>query len=263
MKNGAFKLSSLTLLILFYFSLSAASKGSTLLAVGGGTPGVRKVDQASGAVTDLFNLTVSVQDLAAWKGAPGRFWAIGFPTAIRTSLTEFSAATGNPISAVSLNAQIHGLAIDPTDGKFFATTTSGLYQIDPVSGSLTLVGNTGLTGELALAFNGAGQAYGVAGRTLYSVDKSSGLATKIADIAGASTSSRFGFAFRPEDDQLFAIGDYANVTYPLYTINPADGTTAVIGASLVRPNGIAFVTIPEPTAFTLLCLGSVCLLRRR
>jgi hypothetical protein len=256
-----------TILVLLAAMTLADCHASTLVAVAP-VSGQRlvEIDPKTGIATNLVTLpSATIMDLAAWPGEPRAVWMLGFPINGSTSITKIDAYTGIVSYSATLPHAMEGLTIDPTDGQLYASTkTNDIYRFTRGSTNLELVGNAGVVaGTFRLAFNSAGQLFGASESTFYTINKSTAAALAVGTMNGVGSTSRFDFAFRPEDEKLYAVGSYAFVGYALFTIDPTNGSTSPIGLSVVRPGGMAFLGVPEPSAFLLCCVGSLCLMRRR
>jgi hypothetical protein len=223
--------------------LWASSAGGAL-----GRVSLSAVNPTTGAASGLFDIAggsgSGVFDLAGdpfWQGAA--LW--GVRSAFSTSyLAAWNPATSSFISEVPLDISIivRTLAIDPTDGRFYATTDAGLYTIDPVTASVTLVSAmSNLSVTFALAFDGSGQLYGVsAGNKLVAIDKTSGAGT----LVGVMGLSRIeDMAWSAETGTMLGVGypgGGGGINYSLYKIDLATAAVARIGDSQERPSGLAF-----------------------
>jgi hypothetical protein len=222
--------------------LWASSAGGSV-----GRVSLSAVNPTTGAASDLFGIVggsgSGVYDLAGdpfWQGTA--LW--GVRSAFSTNyLAAWNPATSSFISEAPLDISIivRTLAIDPTDGRFYATTDAGLYTIDPVTASVSLVGAmSDLTVTFALAFDGSGQLYGVsAGNKLVAIDKMSAAAT----LVGVMGLSRIeDMAWRGETGKMLGVGypSGGGLNYSLYEIDLATAAAARLGGSQERPSGLAF-----------------------
>lgn len=210
----------------------------------GNTPGVVTLGEVNPAVgTASASFTIAggggsgTMDLAGnplWQGAA--LWGV------RTSASGTrSLAAWNPISRTFIKEVVLGtmsdvrtLAIDPTDGRFYATTDTALYAIDSNDGIMTLIGPTAGIRE-ALGFDGSGQLYGLnaVGRLL-AVNKSTGGITEVG-LAGPVVD----IAWDAQAGRMLAIGPQAG-SYALYQIDLSSAALTRLGPSFSRPSGLAF-----------------------
>lgn len=246
--------------VLFVAYAAGSCMASTLIGVSpsGGRPFV-VVDYKTGATLPFGGPSaISIRDITSWPGEPRSIWAIGLG-----QISNVDAPTGTLLYSATLPETLASIAIDPTDGQIYGhSTTYNIYRFARGSTDLTLIGSMGVsTGEFHLTFDAVGQLFAAAGSTLYSVSKSTAALTSLGTMPGVSGTSRFDFAFRPEDGKLYALGNTTQ-SYRLFTIDPLNGSTAMIGPSIIRPSGLAFLAIPEPSSLALFCLGSLCLIRR-
>jgi len=142
---------------------------------------------------------------------------------------------------------VGGIAIQPSTGNLFALTTfvsspaNSLVQVDPATGSVTIIGSTGLSQivEGDLAFNPLdGQLYGVqqpggAGiqRNLFRINPSTGSATIVGSTGSIGDLSALAFN---SSGILFAIDSGGTTNSSLLTINPNTGAT--IGSLVMNVN---------------------------
>jgi DNA-binding beta-propeller fold protein YncE len=139
-----------------------------------------------------------------------------------------------------------------------------LVEIDPATGSSTVVGQTGVGGLASgLAYDPVtGTLYGVATLGgLYRINTSTGSASLIGATGLVFTNAHQGLAFDPETMTLFL--NEADTSDSLYTLDAATGA-----ATLVGPNGptagfgidgLTFGVIPEPSTGALLATGLLTL----
>jgi hypothetical protein len=72
----------------------------------------------------------------------------------------------------------------------WANDPDTLYEIDPTTFAVTTVGSFGVADQMTdVAVTPGGQLFGVSFTTLYSIDMSTGAATAVADVGGATTAS--------------------------------------------------------------------------
>jgi hypothetical protein len=168
-----------------------------------------------------------------------------------TELNGYELLSFNPYEQKLLNnvpiddsLALQGLAIDPTTGHFYATSSTALYQLDPITGHADLIGPTSSRADAALGFDLDGRLFGNFGRTLVSVNKLTGETSIIANIDARPAD----IAVRAEDGLMYGLGfgNDPNVDYSLYQIDTATGNVTNIGPSVGRPAGLAFTRVPEP-----------------
>jgi hypothetical protein len=225
------------------------------------------IDPASGQVLSRTGVPIAAHpsDIASdLSKADGRIWAVTDDAfgAAGFELICVDLLNVAVVSRVPLNPQrkLVTLAIDPTDGAFYGTTTSELYRINPSTGALSLVGLTNLVVSRGLTSDLEGNLFGIggSGNTLHRVDKSTGLAEAIFDLPAAHLGD---IAVRPDDGVMFGVG--LGDKYRLYTIDVANRTLTTIGVSVARPSGLAFSRVPEPLTASIALVFALILRMHR
>lgn len=108
------------------------------------------------------------------------------------------------------------LAYNRATNEFYGTSFRQLYRIDPQTRTVALVGDLGIDNLNALEFDAAGNLYGTGRSSFYFIDKTTGTATRIADITNFSSSGDLAFDVTTNrfyatsrglsTDSLFSIG---------------------------------------------------------
>ncbi|MCZ7638436.1 MAG: PEP-CTERM sorting domain-containing protein [Verrucomicrobia bacterium] len=263
-------------LIILLVSSPPDASASVLFGVRfSGLTDLYQVDQTSGS---LSSIGPSGRD---WIGdltsdtRPGsqRIWGVRIS---ENRLYEFDPVTGAGSPGAVLNSpdNMVSLAFDPVGGKLYGNTSLGfgapfdaLYEIDPATGNSTFIGRIGFNNVYALAFDQAGQLFGVAdaSKEFISISTATGNGALIAPLR---LSLAFDIASRPEDNTMF-LADSG--TFSLYTIDTANGLTSLVGPYGQSENivGLAFSAIPEPSTLASagllagLAVGSHLWRRRR
>ncbi|MEP4076594.1 DUF6923 family protein [Haloferula sp.] len=128
-------------------------------------------------------------------------------------------------------------------GRLIATSgiTDSLYEIDPVTGTATLIGATGVNGaSLALAADRdtcrvwSLEWRGSSAPGLYNVDTLSGA---ITSVGGNISYGHSGMAYDPNHEILFATDPDTDI---LYRLDPAKGMGTVIGLLPEGMRGLAY-----------------------
>ncbi|MCA9258571.1 MAG: hypothetical protein KDA61_05205 [Planctomycetales bacterium] len=229
--------------------------GFELVGTTGGTSlSLCEIDKATGALESSFCDSIgliSPYDLASNPRIDPLVWAVTRDffgdgkielVGIDTQRKELASRT-----SIMIDEPLLTLAVDPT-GHFYATTATQLVRLDPISGDVTVIGDTMSSVENGLAFDSSGALYGIGGgRRLMRIDVESGAATLVGDVTDVFRIE--DLAFDPDNDELYGIG-YDGV-YRLYTIDVATAEPQVVGPSLGRPSGLAFAAIPEPGTVVL------------
>jgi hypothetical protein len=126
-------------------------------------------------------------------------------------------------------------------GPFEVGVHSNLYEINEASGATKLIGDTGFERMGGLAFNAAGVLYGYTPGAFYTINTTTGAATRIG-LLGVN-SPEGGLAFQPGTGVLYGVS--STLTDTLLTIDTATGVAATVGnlGSAGRDvSGLAFST---------------------
>jgi hypothetical protein len=194
-------------------------------------------------------------------------------------LITINTSTGGGTLIGPLGVTVDNIAFD-VDGTLYGwsgrVSGSSLYQINPLTGAATKVGQSGITDTGgSLAVNGAGMMYlavGGASGPLRIVNKTTGAVTTVATLSGAPFGSGAikALTFDPPGT-LFGInlndGGPGHPGAPsataIVTINPTTGAVTGLGAGLPGLTALAFspsaVVVPEPSGLVLGCLALVML----
>jgi hypothetical protein len=110
--------------------------------------------------------------------------------------------------------------------EIFGITFTGLYKIDPLSGSFSLIGDLGGRGFNALGFTTDGVLYAAGGSKFYKVDTKTGKANLVSDL-GSDFLSDGDLAFDPDDKSFWATsnGTKSDILYKI----SLDGTATKVG----------------------------------
>jgi hypothetical protein len=218
------------------------------------------IDLATGAPGARINVPTptahSGDDLAsAPSREPNRLWAV------RWNVNGSRLQSFNPFSAklitnvlVDAPARVFGLAIDPADGTVYGNTDTNLYKINPATGVTTLVGP--MITSRATAFDSLGRLLAINEVTnnLVSIDTSTGANTILAHLGSVIYSD---IASDPQTGLLYGLASNG-----LRLINTTTGASTIIGSSQIRPAGLAFTNIPEPTTLAMMLLLSLATVSR-
>jgi hypothetical protein len=210
-----------------YSSTSNGAAGANTLRIN---------DQATGQPTIVGPIGLTgARDMASdTRPQIPRLWASSTDTGGDLYLVN-PAGGSTLVGHMNTPTNMRTLAFDGITGRMFGTTYGQeLYQIDPDTAAVTLIGSLPNLGGFAfdsLAFDQQGTLWtstlGSAGNAarLYTINPSTAVATLKV------TTDHFSFfsdlAFRPEDNALFGID---NVSRKLYSINTTTGVaTALAG----------------------------------
>jgi len=128
-----------------------------------------------------------------------------------------------------------GMAVDPTDGRLYATSTdignSSLYLIDPDAVTATRVGAIGFSGVIAVAVDDAGVMYAhdIVSDELLSIDKTTGQGTAIG-LLGFDANFGQGMSFDGASGELY-LAAFNNSTFQgeLRIADRTTGATTLVG----------------------------------
>lgn len=136
------------------------------------------------------------------------------------------------LAAVAASMLVFATNVVAGDLLWLSDTSNMLGTVDVETGSVSLVGNTGVFLS-DIAFSPSGDLYGISFSNLYSVNKVTAAITLIG--AHGMTSSPNALVF-DSDGTLYAAGS------SLYTLNTATGASSLVGAIGFQSSGdLAFV----------------------
>lgn len=129
---------------------------------------------------------------------------------------------GEPVEKLN----VMGLEFAP-DGTLYAVgdanpaspTFNTLYTVDPKTGAFTAVGSTGVPAPnffMDLAFDARGTMYGASMYSLFTIDRKTGTATKVADFVGGALV--MGLSFDKTHNRLYA-SDWKAPNSTLYLVD--------------------------------------------
>ena len=156
-----------------------------------------------------------------------------------------------------------GLTFNGDYSKLLSANSNGLYSIDPLTGTASLIGPfqnaTFFGGIIDLATNSNGVVYGMGlDGDLYTVDDTTGEATFVASTGVANGFTSISF---DENDVLYGISTCCDTNIPddsLVIINALNGATTLVGGDIGSDaRGLAFAipapsTVPLPATLPLL-----------
>ena len=259
-----------------YSFLSAAALPNGDLAVVDYAQGILKeYSDSDGQTLSSYSRSLSVPKIVNIANAGGHTYVDvnGASSIYELNPTTFTLTA---ISTPGLTFT-YGFAADPSNGHLIAATSQGLADINPLTGSHTIIyANGGIDGVSVTP--DSKYAIAEASGTIYKVDIATGAAVRITGADGHS----------PDGTGVISGGSYSgyyitnNNDGTLSLINPATnvGTIIASGGSrgdftspdtndgslllaeygnsyrLVAPNG-NFGAVPEPSTFALLGLGGI------
>ncbi len=142
-----------------------------------------------------------------------------------------------------------GFTLSNKLGEWFGDTN--LYRVDPESGSLSLIGDTGLVKIMDLAFDPNGTLWATVGNVLYTLDMETGAPTKVVTITGVEknidpasgvVNEIMGIGFT-SDGILYGTAPFSDA---FYRIDPASGVVTKIGRTGFKvPHGGDIPMVPR------------------
>ena len=193
----------------------------------------------------------------------------GLWRATQTELEHYFPGTALETETSPLDLPIRSLAIDPTDGRFFAQTDDNLITFDPVTGTAEIIAS--LNWELwdTLAFDKQGTLHGVQYRprnvsSILQIDKLTGSTTEIGTVGIRIQ----GVAFHPTTDEMYTISfarsdsDYPE-GYGIFRVYRNTFEPEFLGKAIIRSGGLEFASVPEPRGAAILLLPMMLLIHLR
>jgi hypothetical protein len=219
------------------------------------TPGTRTVIAPADA--PIFGLTFNLAGTTLY----------GVNNGDRTLETIDTSTGGRTVvanlSGIAAGHTLSGLSIDPLTGTMFLSTTnvseSNLYTIDPATGVATLVGVTGISGIIDIAFSPSGSLYAtdINRDALFSVDPATGAGAFIGAL-GLNLNFSQGMDFDFSSGILYAalytgggVGHWATID----TATGAANLLAPLGFEMEIAIARGSTPVPEPGTLALLGLG--------
>jgi hypothetical protein len=198
---------------------------------------------------DVLN-SIAPYFVSAFTGAgaigtdPGTMMIFDGSTAI-----EFDTATGATnvlgfVSGFSIGDP-SGLTYDTGSGQYYAIATditqSILYTVNFGSLTATQVGNTGMAGAIALAFDGSGRlySYDIVDDNFYQIDTGSGAASIVGSI-GFDANFGQGMAYDPVSGNMYMAAFNSGTFQPeLRIVDTGTGNSAFVGViGSTTPGGL-------------------------
>ncbi|MFC4821449.1 YncE family protein [Dokdonella ginsengisoli] len=222
--------------------------GVNLNSIDGNTL-VRFDAAAPGSTTPVGAVERTLVGGAFLDGDFGTLYSLDFDSGELVRVNTADAGIAAVGVAATLNGEDwSGLALDPTDGTLYASSTlmsgslsSTLYTIDPLTGAATPVGAIAGGGRvIEIAADVGGQLYGVDidGDVLIAIDKASGAATAIGAL-GFNAEFAEGLDFDPSSNVLYfaAVNDESVFSQPgqMYTLDTATGHATLVGGISADP----------------------------
>jgi len=180
-------------------------------------------------ITNTFDPTAQLATLNLGTGAAT---LVGSPLGQALSIMGMTCSPDGTLYAVG--------QFDPTNPDF-----NSLYAVDRETGLASRIGPTGVQDQespyggflMALAFAPDGTLYGANVSTLFSIDPSTGQATKVVDFVGVT--SVMGLAI--DKDGNFYVSEWVAAPSSIYGLNIATGVaTPILDTGLPLVHNIAF-----------------------
>jgi len=172
------------------------------------------------------------------------------------------------VTGVPSSRQLTGLSVDPTTETFYLSTDTTLYTLDPVTGVATTIGDfgsvPGIMIDIAVDNNGNLFGHGIGADALFSIDKTTGLATQIGSGHGMNATFAQGMDFDPTTNILYAAIYIASGQGYYVAWDTTTGGVTVLADTL--PFNVEMelaIRVPAPGALALVGLGGLVAVRRR
>jgi hypothetical protein len=218
------------------------------------------VDPTTGRATDLGSGPIDLSGLGSHAGRLFALWGEG-------QLVELEPASGAALRIAQRGIGVGGeggLTVD-ADGTGYAAegtpNADQLWTFTPSGPVPSLVGAQGI-GFDGVASDPSGDLFGLSeSLQLYSLDRN-GAGPTLLGSSGLTPVGTAGLAYS-ESGTLFAA-----VSDTLYTLDPADGSPAIIGAlgagpfTMGGPSGLTFVPEPAGQACAIAATIALALIRR-
>ncbi|MEM7308434.1 MAG: hypothetical protein AAF682_17265 [Planctomycetota bacterium] len=248
MKHAA--ISRIALASTFTLGLAVSVNAQVSTLFGGGVAGTGEgnlhvLDQADYSLTELAD--TGYTRLSGLAVTPdGRMW--GSTHLPSNDLLELDPETGNVLSTVKLEIDgdspwVSDLAVQPGTGTIFALgrvnfeKIAVLYTVDPATGIMTEIGETGESRQGGLAFAADGTLYMSAvsfSAPLHTLNPAT--AEILSTVTIGALTGIHGLAFDPLTDELFG----SNPGGKLFSIDPTTGASTLAGDLNRVMSGITF-----------------------
>ncbi len=244
------------ILPLFFSALLMIANPAHAVLIGAGNGDLYDLDVTTNASTLLGNSGSTMYDIALDPTSSVLYGVAG-----GISLVSIDKTNGATSSIGALGAFINGLTFDSA-GTLYGTGGTGLYTIDLVSGSATLIGNTGFTSAGDIAFDSSGNLFLSANGTgggdqLVSLNTTTGAGSLIGNIG---VSSVFGLNF--SGSTLYGFTE-SGQTYNIDTMTGVGTFVANNTITAYGADGVGGVAVPAPSPIALMGLGILCFCFKR
>ena len=198
------------------------------------------VPPTGSAAIKLIGQTGTVGCISMALSASGSLYSMcgpgfGAPGAQRLATIDLTNGRANLTGKVVSGLTVMAMKFAP-DGTLYAagdsnpssSTFNSLYTVDLKSGEFSRVGSTGAPAFfMDFAFDRSGKMYGATSLALYTLDRKTGVSTKVSDFVGGS--AIMGLAFSPDEKRLYA-SDFKTPTSDLYTVDARTGFLTPVAA---------------------------------
>lgn len=181
--------------------------GKNLYTFDPNTDSIRQINPFTGAVSSSINIGVS--NILGEGDLAFRSDGIGFLSSALTSdfnvandLYKFDLMTGTSVRVGTTDVVLDGMVF--SGGKLYAVgqeSNATLYVVNQDTAALTAIGSLGVENDspfAALTVDAHGQLFGAINDRLYSIDKTTGLASELSpDVLDTGYASVSGLAFSP------------------------------------------------------------------
>jgi len=234
-----------------HLMMAASVSAAPVLWIDDSSGNLGKVDVATGAVTMVGNMGITMTDIAF--DPSGNLFGISF-----SKLYSINQVSGTPTLIGDLGTSLNSLVFSSTGTLYGAN--SGLYSINTLTGSASNIGNGGISysssGDLAFV---EGNLYlsstSPVSDSLIKIDTATGVGTNIGSMGVRNV---FGMA---TNDNVSLYGVSGTNIYTIDTLTGhGDFLINYSGHGLGAANGTAFFresisTVPEPEAYVMLLAG--------
>jgi hypothetical protein len=234
-----------------------ARANATLFAMGEKGAELLRIDVEKGTIEVVGPTGVAPQSLAlaiapGWRSAytvantqdPALAQLAKIDLATGAETLVGSGALGQNLYVMGMTSSRNGVLYAAGDFTPTSPTFNSLYTIDKTTGLATRIGSFGVGSAMSafimsLSFDPSGRLFGASQHSIYRIDPTSGAATKVVDIVGATRV--MGLAF-DQQGKLFA-SDFIPLPTgsTIYTVDLATGQfTPLIHTGIAFVHNIAF-----------------------
>jgi hypothetical protein len=177
-----------------------------------------------------FCMTPGPQQLATIDPKTGRATMFGAPL--------------EKLNVMALEFAPDGTLYAVGDSNPASPTFNTLYTVDRKTGAFTAVGSTGVPQPnffMDLAFDARGTMYGASMFGLFTIDRKTGTANKVASFVGGG--AVMGLSYNATQDKLYAT-DYKGPRSDVYVVDIQTGFLTPVGTT-GHPNAHGLVSVPR------------------